>query len=503
MLFPEADIRELRERVDRALRQARKSPWLVGYDVNAIQELVTAGSRPITMRGASDTIAAFDRDERDQPRTVFAGGGRGISVVGSRAEAERLTRELPSKFGRVSVVGVMAAATVPLERNPVHASLRWLRHKLELAKDEAPRPGGQLPEARTKECDNCQSYQATRDGMRDGRPEHLCDRCHRMMHVVRRDSESQEMSNSLLDVAASDPNPRHRRSVAAVSADGNNLGALFDNIETLEELAATSEAVGRIFRAAHERALEAARAACRRRTVRPTAASGPRPDRDHAGEIRTVPLMTGGDDVRAFLPASGLLAYAETLAATIEEHAGQLGDLGGLLRPHTARALGQLGVGIGAVVGGDHYPARRLMQYAHELEVSAKTRCGAGRARSALDVEIITNEQTIDLDADVRRPETDGRPFVLGGQGWADTCARARGLHEIPTAQRALLAEARALAPEEFDNLFRYQVARSRAWQRWYETYGVADWRDPRAVIAERPGAGLLTLAALLPEEAP
>lgn len=502
MLFSHDDIHQIRERVAEALRQAGETPWLVGYDVNAIQELVTAGSRPIAMHGASQTIADYDCRERERPRNIFAGGGRGISVVDSRADAERLARALPDEFRRVSVVGVMATAAVPLEPDRAGASLRWLRHKLELAKDEAPPPGGRLPARRADECANCQSYLATERSTRDGKEERLCARCDRMMRGVRRDPRSREMSSSLLDVAASDPNPRFRRSVAAVSADGNNLGALFERIETLEELAGASEAVRRIFRAAHERALDAARAACRRRPARPVDAPEPRPEHVHADEIHTVPLMTGGDDVRAFLPPSGLVAYAEALAAAIEEGAGRLGDLGGLLRPHTARALGQIGVGIGAVVAGDHYPARRLMQYAHELERSAKTICGAdGKgARSAFDVEIVTNEQTMGVDADARRHDADGRPFVLDRR-WADTCARARGLGAIPNAQRALLVEARALAPAELDNLFRYQVARSRAWQHWYEHYHVADWRDPKAVIAHRPGAGLLTLAALLPEE--
>jgi hypothetical protein len=69
-------------------------------------------------------------------------------------------------------------------------------------------------------------------------------------------------------------------------------------------------------------------------------------------------------------------------------------------------------------------------------------------------------------------------------------------------AQRRVLDDAAFLDPDEFANLFRYQVARSQQWQHWYEQCQI-DWRDRDAVIAQRPGAGLLVLGSLLGEENP
>ena len=62
-------------------------------------------------------------------------------------------------------------------------------------------------------------------------------------------------------------------------------------------------------------------------------------------------------------------------------------------------------------------------------------------------------------------------------------------------AYRARCASA---ADEEFWNQFRFQVARSPAWRRYYRACG-ADWRDPGALRAVHPDRGLEILAELVP----
>ncbi len=480
---PAAHLHRIRE----ALQQAGESPWLVGYDANAIQELVTAGSRPIVMGGASQAITDFDEREREHRprRNVFAGGGRGVSVVAGKARAEALARELSAEFRRCTVVGVLATAAVPLEPDNLRASLRWLRHKLDMAKDEAEPPGGLLPDSDARACMNCHRYLASHLSERDGRQEPVCHRCHVM---TKQDRKSGERSISLLDVSACERDGEHRKRLAAVSADGNNLGAFFEQLETLEELAAASEVVNGIFKHANEQARQASADACR-------AVSGLK-------DVEQVPLLTGGDDVRVFLPPSGLLAYVETLAREVETGAASVSELDGLLRPTTAAALRQLGVGIGAVIAEDHFPAGQLMQYAHALERRAKSICRAPAegTRSAFDFEIITGSQTMSEDFEHERRRGERRPFSLNHAAWQRTRQLARALRALPTTQRRVLERAPSLEPAEFGNLFCAQVARSAAWQRWYESTGI-DWRDPVALIDHRPDAGLLALSSLLPEE--
>ncbi|MCA9685738.1 MAG: hypothetical protein KC457_26410, partial [Myxococcales bacterium] len=75
---------------------------------------------------------------------------------------------------------------------------------------------------------------------------------------------------------------------------------------------------------------------------------------------------------------------------------------------------------------------------------------------------------------------------------------RALALRRVPSSQRAAMIGARArLAEAEFLNLFRYQVARSRPWQQWFEAIGV-DWWVSGQVEHNLPDRSLLDIAGLL-----
>lgn len=55
------DPKQIADGVTRTVAAAGARPWLVGYDASGIQELITASGRPISMRGASEAILAFDK----------------------------------------------------------------------------------------------------------------------------------------------------------------------------------------------------------------------------------------------------------------------------------------------------------------------------------------------------------------------------------------------------------------------------------------------------------
>jgi hypothetical protein len=229
-----------------------------------------------------------------------------------------------------------------------------------------------------------------------------------------------------------------------------------------------------------------------------------------------LPLLTGGDDVRAFIPPDNVLGYVDALAAGVEtgaaSHAGAARDAGVIL-PATAKALGDVGIGIGAVIASVYYPARRLIAHAHVLERSAKAACRVRGWRSGFDFAIITNE-----DAMIEKPVRTGagigaRPLAPRTPDWATALDRARALAKIPRAQIAALAATVGFVDEcdpsgppaaqpasdesELANLLRYQVARSGAWQAWYEACGI-DWRDRNDVVVHRPTRDMLELARLL-----
>lgn len=458
------DVSKIPGVVQRALAEAGSSPWLYGYDVVGIQAFIVGRSRPIAMRGASETVIDFDRGSG---MNIFKGGGRGIGLIGSEAAAMQRSKELTARYRACG--GVLVTAAVPYQKDRPDQSLAWLRAKLELAKDSAAPPPGQLPTDKATQCTNCQAYMATLSIGRDGATkEQVCELC---AAVIQKGRETGEMSRSLGELS-----PSH--TIAAVSADGNGLGAFFDSLKNLEQTAAASEAISQIFREAHDAALKELTYKC-------------------------VPLVTGGDDIRAFMAAEDLLVYAESLVRHVEVLANRAGDLGGILSRDAAERLARLGVGVGAVVADDHHPASRLMEYAHQLEDSAKTICRLGLsdknqrpARSAFDFAVMTSVDSFSEGAP-RRGEADGRPFAMEAANWDRLMRSAKALARVPSTQLGILAESRTLSGPEYLNLFRYQVARIPEWQAFFKQSDI-DWCDSKMLDAHLPGSGLLDLLRLL-----
>lgn len=446
-------------------------PWLVGYDAHGIQELITASSRPLAMLGASATLRRFDeKSAAEAVHSVFAGGGRGIEVVDGESAAEERRARLVAEFRVSTFGGTMSTASVPLDLSREGASLRWLRQRLALASESCPPPGHgvlSLYDRKADQCADCGIYRAEhRSERRDASGERVCIRC-RDMTRAGRVSDLDEKIQSLLDLV------EHDEYVAAVSIDGNNLGALFDGLETIEDTRQVSRELDRIFREADARA----RRQMRRRTP---------------GGL--VSLAAGGDDVRLFLPHSQVLDYLDVFMPAIHDLADDPE-----LNPSLRGRLKNLGVGVGIVLADPHLPAKRLMEYAHDLERSAKRRSrpGEASARSALDFAVLTAGDSSRIDPSARDRD-DGRPVAFAD--WDQIKAETAVLAQVPRAQRALLRDApppHSYQFAEFKNAWRYQVARSPSWQSWYQAVG-ANWRDPEEVVRQRPRAIHLDLLHFL-----
>ncbi len=464
------DVTEIKRRTAHALRLAGTQPWLIGYDANGIQELITASSRPIAMFGASATIARFDESSR-RDGTIFAGGGRGVELVASEDAAKDRSAHFIAAFREQTCGGVMATAYVRFDASAPAESLRWLRHKLDIAKDEAVSPTGSIPVSKNEQCFDCGVFKARHRSSRpDWQGEMVCDRCSEMVRAGRaRSREIDERIQSLADLSPS------TRRVAAVSVDGNDLGDFFASLGSLEDMAVASEAVRHVFRKANDDTLQGLR-------------------------CPKVSLATGGDDIRLFLPWEYLLEYVGALVPAIEREADSLSRLGNPL----ARLAG-LGIGIGAVVADARLRASRLMGYAHDLERSAKRLCRPvgqpthkmKRVRSAFDFAVLTAGEGSFHGTESRAP-SDDRPIDMGGDTWPRILLSAQALAKVPGAQRAILADLHTMSEEEAASALRYQVARSRPWQEWYKVCGV-NWRDSAAVWNNRPGSTHTDLVRVLP----
>lgn len=275
-----------------------------------------------------------------------------------------------------------------------------------------------------------------------------------------RDRRLEDEARTLADLS-------HTNRVVAVSADGNDMGRLFSDLATLESMALASEAVRALFRGA----LEDACAACTR----------------GRGVVR---LVAGGDDIRAFLGPEDLLAFVGAFAQAVAARGAALGTLGGAL---PGDGLARVGVGVGAALAGDSYPASQLMDAAHSMEREAKRICRGGGVRSAFALlNLVSGEAQ-------REGSATADAISLDQEEFARARRRAESLAGVPATQRQRVLELRrSVGPEELANAFRYQVARSGEWQAFLKAVGV-DWRDPDAVAAAVPLPLDEELARLVP----
>jgi len=456
------------EDIRKRVADARKisKPVLLGFDANGIQELVTASSRPIAMRGASEMVRRFDQWVNQQPGIIFAGGGRGLRMV-SEDQVEATRTELLKKFGELTLGGVLAIAPAAWDSGQERDCLKLLQLRLGNAKDEAPRPQVPLVSRRQDQCADCRLRRAEVLSLKpDPQGERICRRCEAAIQLGRQTARKRAEAGMTLEDIAEDGQ------VAVVSADGNNMGELFSTLETLEQHAACSAWVDEVFQGAHRDAI---------------AVTGD-----------SISPVTGGDDIRAFLSPSFLLEYVTHLAKNVGARADREQD--GLRQfvaanRSAAKLLSRIGIGIGAVVAPFHHPASRLVEYAHHFESRAKKICrGQDKqaVRSAFDFEILTSGQELSEGTAERGSE----PFKIPTNDWEHLRKKARLLSQMPQHQLSQLFRGHDRDEAEQRNLFRYQVARIKEWQAWFEGLGI-DWRDQNEVDKHMPDPQLIKLAQL------
>ncbi|MEX1366488.1 MAG: hypothetical protein AB1Z98_25415, partial [Nannocystaceae bacterium] len=424
-----------------------------------------ANGRPLAMKGASWLVRDFDETNLNRSRppgaggVIFAGGGRGLFVVPGHGVSTTI-RELEDRYRETTCGGQLATASVPFDGANEAASLRWLRLCLDGAKDSAPRPDVPVPPSHDQRCADCHvRFAATSYPGAENEPVPACMRC---AQAVQRGRRASRINWTLEDLESGGL-------VAVVSADGNNLGALFSTIGSLADTAVTSNLVTAVFQQAHERALEAI---------------------EHY-----VDPVVGGDDIRVFLPPQRVLDYITELAIAVDELV--LGTPTDDLAPELQNALPRLGIGIGAVVAPFHYPAARLISIAHDLEDTAKAACLRDGVRSAVDLRVIRSGQELAQGVDVSSKQAPSA-IPLSLDDWTRFLGRARALIKVPSSQRSMLIPQDADQDDpERANSFRYQVARHDAWKRWFDACEI-DWRDPERLASNLPSPQMVDVAGLM-----
>lgn len=465
---PEAAIRDVRLRLDAArARCAGRRPTLFAYDANAIQAFLTASRALPYLRGASERVKAFDKAVfDDNPGCLFAGGGRGLMLV-TAEEAARLADELPAEY-RKQTHGSLAVAVAPLGDDE-GAALKWLRLRMVAAKDGAVPPVA--PERSPHMCDDCRVRPARRQRRRGEDRVVVCDLCDAIIDLGHGARDETEVGRTLADLSS-------LNRLAVLAADGNEMGRLFASLERLDHQAVVSRAVSSVFEEARREALSL---------------SG-------VGEDGYVSPVAGGDDVVIFFGPEHAFDVVGHLVEKLERRVDALADALGL-PAEAARRFRGIGLGIGLVIGPDHFPASRLLQAAHELEKSAKRICRGDGFRSAIDFAYLrSGDEALDT-SNVNRRSRIGLSTEEGPtRNWERLLRRAQALQQVPTSQRAMLRvrpDPEDPEAREARNLFRYQVAREDAWRSYIETAG-GRWTDPDDAVDHMPAPHELDLARLL-----
>lgn len=460
-------IEQALARATRARQNAGSRGTLVTFGTVGIQTVLGASRYQHGIRGGSEKLKNFAQLVEDAwgDSVVYAGGGQGLLLLPAAVSVEAESGRLRRLYEDHVPLGQLAIGQVPWSAATEAQALKLLEWAGRIAKEEATPRSPSLPPPKCKPAELCQNCHAT---LADGRAFRTherakeipaCVACSELMYfglevVV----DGKDRSPDLVRLS-----PPGNNRLATLAADGNKLGRMFARLETLRERAIASAIVAAVF----DEALKSAERV-----------AGSWWDAQEGGrhQPRTLTLISGGDDLRVWLDPSALVTFVDELTARLhkgfDHHARQLPAEYSELAAHLQR----VGIGIGAVVGPDTYPALRFGEVAKRGELRAKAGCNEQNWRSGIEVTFLT---TGEEDPE----EKQHLPLKLGDAqtGWRQAVLRAQALRSVPASQRSALfalrgrvnADNSAPPPEELENFFRYQVARGKEWRLYLQECGV------------------------------
>lgn len=421
--------------------------WLLAAEADKIQDFVFRSSRLVEVAGGSGLLARFCEDTpaplmtahagrtvaANDPDIVIAAGGGFRLIFGDQQAAEATGRSLAEEYYR-SIGGTLTvAAPQPFDLSATAGSLRFsaAAEAAEGALRQAKRDrrGGVAAVAHVPYaafCASCGVALATMHVARhDERATYRCQSCADRASEWDRHSSTERFLGRFLtavgDPEASDiakrkgttePLPRDadavaeidpRRNVAYLVADGNDMGPLFgkaSNPVSLHELsrALTDSMWGGL--------AEATRAVIQRL------------DRDAVGARRprvpVTPLIVGGDDLFALVPAPYAIDFAQRVCRAFEA---------GLRQAAAATETAWMPTMTAAVViCKKGYPYALAHREGERLLRNAKRLVRAARVKDGLVLSAVTftvirgSDVGLDDDTDRARLLRTARPYWVTGR---------------------------------------------------------------------------------------
>lgn len=387
---------------------------LVAFDTPGIQSYLFKVRRPVDVSGGSLLVERFNdlgasgslpavgralsRCAVPANAVIYAAGGSGLVLVAAK-QADKLRQALEDQLSSETggdLRTVTTALPVWPEDLAQHAFQPELDHPItellrprttasrfaatvatalrQLQRERSRQatfmtsiPGGEDQERR---CDACGERPGTNEHRLGGaKDERLCDACERRRELGGGQGR-QDQARTFEDVVAGSGSDM----LAMVYADGASFGRAFQQVESMAQFRALSEAVKDTFENARRRILEEVPSL--------------------AGRYQT--HLSGGDDLLLVLPARA--AFPATQLLVKEVRNGLSLDRQDLLQAVVADAtdglrhsVEEFGVGVGIVFAEIHFPIRFLFETARELLRSAKGRIrdGISPCRDAVDFMVL------------------------------------------------------------------------------------------------------------------
>lgn len=386
---------------------------LVALDADHIRRFVFESERPQVTGGASRVLEDVNGrvlEGREAPQgflgCVYSAGGVGLLLASGEASAAGLEQACREWLeGRAQGLGPGGQGlSFTVAATPVHASdltggseprldvehlrlrrglpgvLARLQALLRTAKDaKAPRleSSGLPTHAPGRAATRCPSC-----GRRAPNPEGDLVRadeppwCRHCMGLRGRYVRAERAGAAIRYDELAARSRSRRRYLAFLSLDGNGLGRYLQELTSLSQLAAFSEAVTGVFEAARTRARE---------TVGLVPSSY---GASLEAESDSVSLLSGGDEVVLILPSAAGWQALQAALATVEAEFSALGhddDMRAAFRNADGRLaeLAKAGSSAGLVISPATFPVRLLRRYADTLVKRAKGRLAADARSSA------------------------------------------------------------------------------------------------------------------------
>lgn len=429
---------------------------LVAVEADRIQDLIFRSSRLREVTGGSFTLEDFWRKAQALAETrgarvpVSAGGSFRALLEGAEAEerAHALARELQDRYA--AEVGGLLTAAVQTDAGGMEddALAESAFRAVQRAKAHGDPPAATLSFPYLQPCDSCARDPAAAPvPVGNGEVQELCNACATRRSL--RDEYRDRFLGRLRDAAEAGSAGLRARvdrigdlpedadqvgrldgrgRVAYLLADGNGFGVLFAEAARRNDGFATLQRLSTLVAAAGEGALAAATLALLE--VHPDAVLRARKDRVREGrDLATpvLPLITGGDDVFALLPAPWAFWFARRFALAFarhfEEHSAGDSGVRGLLRGRPVT------VGCALVFCKATFPYR----FAHQVGDAA---LGAAK-RTAKGGNPLSVVRGVEVRATVRGDDP-GPPGEYGGFALTDPPAPRATVQELLEARTAL-----------------------------------------------------------------